>query len=170
RDLALALRAMEGSSGRSPAPRAEGRGGAAGAVLQPVHYAALALVMAVCALLGYAVGARTPRAVPTFHRLTWRRGFVGSARITADGGTVVYSAAWEGRGLELFSTRPEASESRALAFGPAELLALSPAGELALALRPELGSWIVHTGTLARASLAGGAAREPLAGGGYADW
>ena len=55
-----------------------------------------------------------PPAIPTYKRLTFRRGTVTSARFAPDGNTIVYSAAWEGGRRELFSTRPESSESRSL--------------------------------------------------------
>jgi serine/threonine protein kinase len=42
-----------------------------------------------------------------YHPLTFRRGIVHSARFAADGKTVIYSAAWEGKTLDLFATRPE---------------------------------------------------------------
>ena len=37
------------------------------------------------------------RQPPSFHRLTFRRGSIGSARFSAEGQTIVYSAAWDGR-------------------------------------------------------------------------
>ena len=38
----------------------------------------------------------SPPTQPTFHRLTYRRGFVDAARFSPDGRTVLYSASWDG--------------------------------------------------------------------------
>ena len=52
---------------------------------------------------------RSPAAsVPAFHRLTYRRGFVWSARFSPDAHAVYYSANWDGsEKTEIFSTRTE---------------------------------------------------------------
>ena len=42
-----------------------------------------------------------------YHPLTFRRGIVHSARFAPDGKTMIYSAAWEGKPLDLYTTRPE---------------------------------------------------------------
>src|SRR5262245_4120498 len=71
-----------------------------------------ALVVA-AALAWLAASRLTPRAeLPRFKQLTYQRGVIYSARLAPDGQTVVYGADWGGRGLELFSTRPGATESR----------------------------------------------------------
>jgi hypothetical protein len=88
---------------------------------------------------------------PTFTRLTFRRGTVQAARFAPDGQTIVYSAAWQGRAPEVFSTRVGSTEARSLELTGARLLSLSPAGDMALRL---------SNGTLARAPLAGGSPRE----------
>jgi Tol biopolymer transport system component len=92
--------------------------------------------------------------------LTFRRGSIRHARFAPDGQTVIYGATWDGRPVEVFSTRAESTESRSLALYDTEILAISPAGEMAISLRrrPEMG--FAFTGTLARTSLAGGAPRE----------
>jgi hypothetical protein len=38
-----------------------------------------------------------PVPVPTFHRLTFRRGVVLSARFAPEGQSVVYGASWDGQ-------------------------------------------------------------------------
>jgi Tol biopolymer transport system component/predicted Ser/Thr protein kinase len=103
-------------------------------------------------------------------RLTYRRGTILSARFASDGRSIVYSAAWDGKPSELFTTRPESPESRPLGLSPASLLAVSSAGDLAVSIgwRPLLG-W-ESSGTLARVSLEGGAPREVLENVGEADW
>ena len=80
------------------------------------------------------------------------------ARFSPDGETVVYSAAWEGKPQELFSSRIGAIGERALSI-QGELLAISKSGEMALLLNATSVNWM-QTGTLARAPLGGGAPRE----------
>jgi hypothetical protein len=107
---------------------------------------------------------------PRYHEVTFRRGEIRSARFASDGQTILYSAAWQGNPVEIFSARPEAAESRSLGLGRAQLLAISPSGEMAIALGSHrIGTW-VNVGTLARAPLAGGAPREVLENVQWADW
>jgi eukaryotic-like serine/threonine-protein kinase len=105
------------------------------------------------------------RPVPSFHRVTFRRGAVSAARFTSDGQTIVYSAAWEGNPSDVFSTRSGSLEGRSLGFPRAELLGLSSAADMALAL-PGSGAGYI----LARAPLGGGAARQLVENVEEADW
>jgi len=57
---------------------------------------------------------------PAFRQLTFQRGYLQSARFAPDGETIVYAAAWNGKPIELFSTRPEGNESRALGLSDAD--------------------------------------------------
>ena len=82
---------------------------------------------------------------------------------------MIYSAAWDGKSVETFTTRIGGPESRALGLLSAGVLAVSSAGELALSLGCEL-NWAECRGTLARMPLAGGAPREVLEDVFYADW
>ena len=107
--------------------------------------------------------------IPTYTRLTFRRGTVTSARFAPDGNTIVYSAAWEGGRRELFTKRPGSPESRSLNIQDADILAISKTSEMALALRPprnliaSFGSPDISVpATLLQTSLAGGAPREVL--------
>ena len=104
---------------------------------------------------------------PTYQRLTFRRGSIASAKFAPDGQTILYSAAWEGEPVEIFSTRLGSRESRSMGLPSATILSISPAGELAMLLKPSLGG---GPGTLARAPLGGGAPREILEGVSGADW
>jgi Tol biopolymer transport system component len=107
---------------------------------------------------------------PMYRQLTFRRGSIRSARFGPDGQTILYSAAWQGNPIEVFTTRPEAPESRSLGLSRAQLLAVSSAGEMAVALASNaVGTW-VNVGTLARAPLVGGAPREVLENVQWADW
>ena len=115
--------------------------------------------------------------IPTYKRLTFRRGTVTSARFTPNGNTIVYSAAWEGGRRELYTTRPESSESRSLNIQDVDILAISKTGEMALAQRPP--RFLVASfgtpansfpATLLQAYLAGRAPREVLDDVIFADW
>ena len=80
---------------------------------------------------------------PSFHRLTFRRGDVTSAKF-GPGGVVVFSAEWDGAPSTLFSTLPGNREARNLGLPTGRVLAISPTGEMAILLGG--GS----TGTLAQ--------------------
>jgi WD40 repeat protein len=96
---------------------------------------------------------------------------VRSARFAPDGRTVVYSASWDGGPTSVYLGRPESPESMTLDVPPAQLLAVSPAGELALALRPAtLYQQMGNFHTLARVPLTGGTPREVLEDVEAADW
>jgi dipeptidyl aminopeptidase/acylaminoacyl peptidase len=95
--------------------------------------------------------------------ITQRRGTVWSGRVAADGRTVVYGAAWDGQRVEVFATTDrDRGEYRPLGHGDADVFAVSASGELALALHRRFFQGRESTGTLARAPLGGGAAREVL--------
>ncbi len=110
-----------------------------------------------------------PLSSPTFRRLTYRLGVISGARFTPDGQGVLYSAAWDGKPMEVFSTRVGGPESRPLGLSSAGILAVSSANELAISQGCEL-NWAECRGTLARMPLAGGAPRELLEDVYYADW
>jgi hypothetical protein len=130
-------------------------------------------VVAALALTGLAVvaGARLlPRRIPTYHQLTFRQGWIGSARFAGDGSTVVYGAAWDGRPLQVYAVRPGSPESRSLPLPPGDLLSVSSKGELAVSLgRRYVEGWAT-VGTLAHVPLEGGAPREVLEEVQEADW
>ena len=131
---------------------------------------ALGLAMAVAAYVAGTRAAPPPAEQPTFKQLTYRSGSVRGARFAPDGQSVVYGAAWEGRPIELYSVRELSPESSAVSLPAADLLDVSSTGEMAVALNAAgLGPFFT-AGTLARASLAGGAARELLEGAVAADW
>ena len=102
-------------------------------------------------LVGTKLG-RSPH--PVFHRLTFRRGSVYSARFAPDGQVIVYDAQWEGGEPRIYTTRAGSPESNVLDIPPARLVSVSPNGELAVILQ--------KGNTLARVPLAGGAPREIL--------
>jgi hypothetical protein len=106
---------------------------------------------------------------PKFRRLTYRAGVITGARFAPGGQSVIYSAAWDGKPVEAFTTRIGGPESRPLGLPSAGILAVSAAGELAISLGCEL-NWAECRGTLARMPLSGGAPREMLEDVFYADW
>jgi Tol biopolymer transport system component/predicted Ser/Thr protein kinase len=108
--------------------------------------------------------------LPVYHPLTFRRGMVHAARFARDGKTIIYSAAWEGKSLQLFTTRPESPESHELEPAGADVLAVSSSGEMALSLRSHPVAQFLYSGTLARVPLVGGAPRELMDNVEWADW
>jgi eukaryotic-like serine/threonine-protein kinase len=94
----------------------------------------------------------------SYSRITFRRGFIMTARFAPDG-SIVYGAAWEDKPLDVFSSHPSSPESRPLGLSDCDILDISPSGELALSLgRKFVAGWIT-SGTLARVPLGGGAPR-----------
>lgn len=133
--------------------------------------AAIGLVAGVLAALVGAFflvrGARAP--VPTFRQITFGHGNITGARFAADGQTVIYGAAWVGKPLELYSTRPGNPESGSLGLRNAGIWSVSSSGEMAIAYPCTL-NWGDCMGTLARVPPAGGAPREILENVHAADW
>ena len=165
RDVAFALEAVSSGSSAS-----------SGAAAPPPPRKPLRMLAAAAALLAIAGPAafllgqkRAERPLPEFKRLTFRRGSAVSARFSNDGHTIVFSAAWEGDPLRLFSVRDDSRESRRLELPDGDIHAVSSRGELAIAEgRPF--QIIRDAVTLARAPLSGGAPREFLEGVYSADW
>ena len=135
----------------------------------------LLVASAIALLVGLAVGALLLQrpvqpSFANYHPLTFRRGIVLSARFAPDGKTVVYSAAWEGKPLDLFNTRPESPQSQEMEPKGAEVLAISSSGEMLLSLDSRPRDAFLYSGTLARVPLVGGAPREILDNVEWADW
>ncbi len=134
--------------------------------------AALGVVLAALAFFaGQKLQARRDRETPPplTRTLTFRRGFLTGARFAPDGQTIVYSAAWDGKPSEIFTTRVGSTDSRPLGIFPAGILSISSTGEMAISLGCE-NRWEPCFGTLARVPLAGGTPREVLDSAGSADW
>ncbi len=105
---------------------------------------------------------------PVFQRLSFGRGTILSARFTADGQSVVYGAAWDGKPFQLFWTGAGSSESRSLGVD-ADILAISPSGEMAVLVNATFRE-MSRRGTLALMSLTGSAPRKVLDNVQDADW
>ena len=110
------------------------------------------------------------RANPRFHEITFRNGTILDARFAPDGQTILYSAAWDGRPYEIFSTRFDSTDSRSIGLPTAQVLGISSTGEMAIKLNPVNTGPFARSGTLARVPLAGGAPREVMDNVSWADW
>ena len=106
---------------------------------------------------------------PTFRQLTFRRGAIMGARFSPDGGTLIYSAAFDGKPVELFTSHVESPESSSLKL-PANIESISSSGEMAILLDFETDAFGCHNGTLARVPLVGGTPREIIEHVETADW
>jgi len=107
---------------------------------------------------------------PRFERITFRRGWMREGRFTPDGRSVVYSAAFDGGPLVTYRRHPESPESLPLDLPSANILSVSPSGELAIAINCKASHAGVCAGTLARAALTGGSPREVAEGVQQVDW
>ncbi len=167
RDVAFNLQSLSGSTSQvaaiAPARQPAARVSRV-AALAALSLAALAAVF----WAGWTV---RPTSSPSFKPLTFRRGTVTAARFAPDEQNVIYSAAWEGNPHpELFSTRIDGVASRPLEIGDADLLAISPQGEMALLQHWHRTFGWQRSGMLARLPLSGGASKEMLDGVEDADW
>jgi eukaryotic-like serine/threonine-protein kinase len=151
-DLTLALRALEGSTGRIEERPAGAR---SGRVLVVVSVTVIA-VAAAAVWAGSRFARHDP---PRYQRMTWRRGALAAARFAPDGHTLVYAAAWDGGPVRIYTARTEGPESSPLDLPQAGLAAVSSNGELALLLGYELDLFNMRDFTLARVPLGGGAPR-----------
>jgi WD40 repeat protein len=123
--------------------------------------AVAALALVAVAAIALAVRWHSPKPLPTFKRLTFQRGHVTGARFAPDGQTVIYSAAWEGRPSEIFSTHLSGPGARPLGISNAWLSGVSDTGEIALRFTQEIDDITTFKiGTLALAPISGGSPRE----------
>ena len=132
RDLAFDLEALSGISGSAPAVATAP---AAARLRRPIALPLAALIavagMAAAYFAGKKAGYVNP---PNFRQITFRRGQIQSARFAPDGQTILYSAAWEGRPVEVFVSRLDSPESRPFGLAGAEVLSISTSGEMAVSL------------------------------------
>jgi len=160
-DLAFALQSASSPSTESRAPVQPG--GHAKLVRALVALSGLLGLILLGSFGGRWLG-RGSKPQPTFTQVTFRRGNVLRARFTPDGQNIVYSAAWDGRPCEIFTSRLDGSGVRAVGLPGADLMAVNGRGELLILLKPS--QWTAtssFSGTLAMASLDGGTPREILA-------
>ncbi len=130
--------------------------------------ASVLLAALAAATVAYIVGrGKVTGSFPTFQRLTYRAGTLFSGRFAPDGQTIVYSASWEGKPSQLFSTIPGGAESRSLGLPSAMVTGISQKGVMAVVLAPTGASLL---GTLALVPLGGGAPRPILESARVASW
>ncbi len=167
-DVAFDLETLTSISGTTVSARTVGK--------TTTRRRTMAAVLAVVVLVGiatflagkYSAGPTRPA---SFHRITYERGSVLLARFGADGQSVIYDAAWEGRPPRLFSTPASTPEPRPLDLENAHLFGVSRSGEAALGLGGSVSNHLMVLGaTLARSPLGGGAPREILQNALAADW
>jgi len=166
KDLVFALQTLFNSPGtntRVPRPQ---RG-----MSRVMPWALVAVLAVATVLLVLTQLLRAPRSAPAYRRLTSESGTVYAARFAADGQSVVYSAAWNGKPVEMFSTVGNSLLAQPLNLTGANLLAISPSNELAVVVNgTHDGQLETVDGVLAQAPLAGGAPREVLPDVRWADW
>jgi len=164
-DLAFDLQALSGASVSDAKAMATPRKNR-----RWVVPAGLALLAIYSAGLFWAARRTRSNEAPAFQQLTFRRGLVRQARFAPDG-QVIYAAAWDGKPAALYSTRPGSIGSSALSLPSAGILAISPAGQMALQLGARASEPYVVPGTLAESPLSGSETpREILQGVQWADW
>ncbi len=136
-----------------------------------VYPVAMVLAAVLAVVTAFMAGTRAGRVpLPVFEQLTFRRGDVLSARFTPDGYTVVYGAAWDGKPIQLATTRLDTTESRPLGLADGDILAISPSGEMAISLGRRYAVGWAARGTLARLPLDGASPRQVLGDVEAADW
>ncbi len=111
-----------------------------------------------------------PPGPPEMTRLTFSRGSIRSARFGPDGRTVVFGAAWDGAPIRLFVAQPGSPEPQRAELPDADVLSVSPSGEMALSVGRRFRSLFDASGTLARAPIGGRAPRDVLEAVREADW
>ncbi|MGQ0734338.1 MAG: protein kinase domain-containing protein [Acidobacteriota bacterium] len=175
RDVAFALDALSGSNVSAGAAIAVGSARAT----RP-RALLIAATVAAALVTGWLAGSLGGRPEPTtgaraadvtYQPVTFDEGFVFAARFAQDGRTIVFSADWEQQARDVFVTSVDSPESRPLGLTGADLVGLSPSGDLAILEKSVItsGNPYRRTGTLARASLTGGAARPEVDGVAFAD-
>ncbi len=152
-------------------------GGARPAAATRGHRRALQATVAIGAAvvlvgLGAMLGRRTaaPWRPPDFQRLTSRRGTVYAARFAPDGRNVIYAAAWGGAPIEIFSTDPAFMGTQSLGLPATDLLAVSPAGVMAVLQPAERRFMFTVRGTLGQVPQSGGSPRQIAERVDWADW
>jgi eukaryotic-like serine/threonine-protein kinase len=167
KDLAFALQTLSGSSPVRIASPSNKKS----RTTPVLPWALVALLTAATILLAVGQLLHPSVAPPAYRRLTFEAGTVYSARFVPDGQAIVYSAAWNDKPVQLFSTVGTSLLAQPLDLSDANLLSISRNNELAVALHgTHNGQLETVGGMLARAPLAGGSPKELLANVRWADW
>jgi eukaryotic-like serine/threonine-protein kinase len=125
----------------------------------------LVIAAAIAWLLARRSGTVASGTPPRIAQVTFGRQNVITARFAPDGETIVYGATMGDSPQQLFQARPGSPESRPLGMKDATIASISSFGEMAILLGPNY-----QRGTLAVASLGGGAPREILENVRRASW
>src|SRR6266542_261290 len=164
RDLANDLRTIRDHLSEASISGETPVGAISGRLAKRPRLARAALVVVVLLAVfaaGVLVGRRMVGTTPaSFQQITFGSGTVHSARFAPDGQTIVYSAAWDGAPRKLFLKHPSSADALPLELPSANLLSISPTGEMAIALDCHLAHPSVCQGTMARAPLTGGSPRD----------
>ncbi len=99
-----------------------------------------------------------------FRQVTFRRGTLAAARFAPDGGTLLYSAAWDGQPGDVYAGRLDAPDARSLGLSGTALMGVSTGGEMLVLQRQG------PKALLGRVSLSGGAVRPIAENVAWADW
>ena len=123
RDLARDLATLRDHLGEVSGAGRPGRGTPAGPRRAPAAGARFSSPSRALRLIGAGILLapllRKP-ALPDWIQVGFRRGIVWSGRFAPDGQTIVYSAAWDGGPVSLFSTRLASTETRTLDLPPGQ--------------------------------------------------
>ena len=156
-DLAFALRSASGTSasGSVPVIAEEKPRASRSRWLWPAAAAACAILFFIAGF--YVRGRTVNHGIPSFQRVTFRKGLVTNARFSPDGQNVVFSASWEGGPGRVYLTTPGNPEARDLGLPDnSALLSVSSKDGIAFLQAPFGPS---GTGALARTSVSGGMMR-----------
>jgi eukaryotic-like serine/threonine-protein kinase len=167
KDLVFALQTLSGSAPVRvvPSPRP------VKSKISALPWALAAVLAMATALLGMAQLLHPAVKSPEYQRLTFEAGTVYAARFAPNGQSIVFSAAWNGKPVQLFTTVGSSTLTQALNLSDANLLAVSSSNELAVLLNgTHNGQLETVDGMLARAPLAGGSPKELQADVRWADW
>jgi Tol biopolymer transport system component len=170
RDIAFDLESLSGISAPTSAVAAPARAVKKRWLAPALMAAALALAAGLAG--GYRFGKKAGYVPPPdYQQLTFRRGEVYTARFAPDGQTVIYSAAWDGRPVEVFATRTDRPESRVFGLVGVDVASISKAGEMLVLLDRHIEEAFIRAGTLAQVSVSGGVSpREISTDVQWADW
>lgn len=167
KDLAFALETLSASSPVRAVPYPKTKA----STTRVLPWALVAGLAAATLLLAVSQLMHTPASPPAYRRLTFEAGTVYAARFAPDGESILYSAAWNDKPVQLFSTVGNSLLSQPLNLRDANLFAVSRKNELAVVLHgTHNGQLETVGGMLARAPLAGGSPKELLADVRGADW
>ena len=121
----------------------------------------MAIALGIVALAVTAILRLRPAQSPyIFHRISYGKGAIRSARFGPDGRSILYGAAWNGKPTQLFWAQAQSPESRQYPLPDADILVVSPEGELAILINRRAGVGWISRGTLATMPIAGGVPRE----------